>query len=278
MGAAALPSRESQPTTNFFGWRGWPNRRVWGGSDGVAGDIWERLAPALHALGADARFLHSVPARWNELGALGPIIGCNVMVYAMWWLAPSRVMARHFVHSPLRGPPWAAVLSAFSHQTILHLACNMFALHSFGTHLQQQWGAPSFGGLYVSACVASGAMVSCLAIAFPRALALPGLGASGAVFTVVAAVCLLEPAAQVRIPFVPADWFSVSGENFLKCIIPFDAAGLVWVIAGMPSPLGHAAHLGGQAFGVWLILGGGLLLFEHAVSQARLQLKKGARK
>ena len=55
----------------------------------------------------------------------------------------------------------------------------------------------------------------------------------------------------------------------LKLIVGVDAMGLCAALLGIPSPLGHAAHLGGQAFGCWLVVGGGLRGLDEALHRAR---------
>ena len=102
-------------------------------------------------------------------------------------------------------PPYVHVymlLAAFSHRSLLHLGCNLWVLHNFATPLQERWGTHALATAYVGACVFSSAGVSILAALLP-ALAGPGLGASGAVFALVAASCLVDPSSRVCIPFLP---------------------------------------------------------------------------
>jgi rhomboid-like protein len=211
--------------------------------------------------------LTALPSRFESLGALGPIVVLNGSVYAAWWLAPSRFMFRHFTHAPLRGPHWTLLLAAFSHRSLMHLGLNMWALHSFGAPLQERWGEHRFAAAYISACAVSSAGVSVLAALAPAALAAPGLGASGGVMALVVAACLLEPHSRVSIPFAPQ--LSLPAGDAVKLIIGADTVGLCATLLGIPSPLGHAAHLGGQAFGCWLLLGGGLSQLDRALHHAR---------
>ena len=245
------------------------NTRSWGGGLGWAGGAWERLAPLAHRhLGVSVATLTAVPGRVDSLGAIGPIALANGVVYAAWWVAPTGFMARHFMHAPLRGPHWALLLAAFSHRSLMHLGVNMWALHSFGAPLQERWGRHKFAAAYVTACAASSAGVSVLAAVAPAALAVPGLGASGGVMALVTAACLLEPDARVGVPFAPPQ-FSLPAGDALKLIVGVDAMGLCAALLGIPSPLGHAAHLGGQAFGCWLVVGGGLRGLDEALHRAR---------
>ncbi|CDQ62533.1 unnamed protein product [Oncorhynchus mykiss] len=72
----------------------------------------------------------------------------------------------------------------------------------------------------------------------------PSLGASGAIMTVLAAVCTKMPEAKLAIIFLPI--YAFSAGNALKAIVVMDTAGLVlgWQY------FDHVAHLGGALFGV----------------------------
>uniref|UniRef100_G3NKI2 rhomboid protease n=1 Tax=Gasterosteus aculeatus aculeatus TaxID=481459 RepID=G3NKI2_GASAC len=85
----------------------------------------------------------------------------------------------------------------------------------------------------------------------------PSLGASGAIMTVLAAVCTKMPEAKLAIIFLPM--FTFTAANALKAIIAMDTAGVVlgWKF------FDHAAHLGGALFGVWYILFGHELIWKN---------------
>ena len=106
--ACAWKLEEAPEPTRWF-----QRRRPWGGGFGWAGDAWEDLAPLVNRyLHVSAATLTDLPGRWERLGVLGPLCVLNSVVYAAWWLVPSPFMRRHFLHSPLRGPPWTILLAA----------------------------------------------------------------------------------------------------------------------------------------------------------------------
>nr|XP_044627110.1 presenilins-associated rhomboid-like protein, mitochondrial isoform X4 [Equus asinus] len=72
----------------------------------------------------------------------------------------------------------------------------------------------------------------------------PSLGASGAIMTVLAAVCTKIPDGRLAIIFLPM--FTFTAGNALKAIIAMDTAGMIlgWKF------FDHAAHLGGALFGI----------------------------
>ncbi|XP_034813689.1 presenilin-associated rhomboid-like protein, mitochondrial isoform X3 [Pan paniscus] len=114
----------------------------------------------------------------------------------------------------------------------------------------------------------------------------PSLGASGAIMTVLAAVCTKIPEGRLAIIFLPM--FTFTAGNALKAIIAMDTAGMIlgWKF------FDHAAHLGGALFGMispytWrlacCLLGHGLacsadllpLLGSRHVTLLQLQAKTG---
>ncbi|XP_077337628.1 presenilin-associated rhomboid-like protein, mitochondrial isoform X2 [Lithobates pipiens] len=84
----------------------------------------------------------------------------------------------------------------------------------------------------------------------------PSLGASGAIMTVLAAVCTKMPEARLAIIFLPM--FTFTAGNALKAILALDAVGLClgWKY------FDHAAHLGGALFGIWYALYGHELIWK----------------
>ncbi|XP_040858666.1 presenilins-associated rhomboid-like protein, mitochondrial isoform X3 [Ochotona curzoniae] len=85
----------------------------------------------------------------------------------------------------------------------------------------------------------------------------PSLGASGAIMTVLAAVCTKIPDGKLAIIFLPM--FTFTAGNALKAIIAMDTAGMIlgWKF------FDHAAHLGGALFGIWYITYGHELIWKN---------------
>ncbi|XP_059247427.1 presenilin-associated rhomboid-like protein, mitochondrial isoform X2 [Mustela nigripes] len=85
----------------------------------------------------------------------------------------------------------------------------------------------------------------------------PSLGASGAIMTVLAAVCTKIPEGRLAIIFLPM--FTFTAGNALKAIIAMDTAGMIlgWKF------FDHAAHLGGALFGIWYITYGHELIWKN---------------
>jgi len=182
-------------------------------------------------------------------------------------------MMNSWLHAPLSGKSYTMLTSTFSHQNLLHVGFNMFALYSFGSAAFDWLGTqqilnrdrlPESTYVYHSICVAglASSLVSHLVstrIRFPRMVAalssnpqsaskipsiMPSLGASGAIYATVTLSALALPQASVSLIFLP--WFQLPIAVGVGGIITLDIIGALrgW------SVFDHWAHLGGAGFGV----------------------------
>lgn len=211
-------------------------------------------------------FRHEINKWWHNLSAAEQvaygIISVNVAVFAAWKLAGERVgfLVKYFSGSPFgRAPSLALVGSMFSHASFLHLAANMYVLYTFTNVAIHIMGKEQFVGFYLSAGVIS-SLASYAVKAFQPSLAIPSLGASGAILGVLGVVCTTLPQAKLQIAFI-GDIFphSFSADTAMKCLIAFDALGLIlgWRM------FDHAAHLGGILFGIWYVKYGHNLIWKR---------------
>ncbi|XP_027136141.1 presenilins-associated rhomboid-like protein, mitochondrial isoform X2 [Larimichthys crocea] len=185
------------------------------------------------------------------------IIAANVVVFCCWRVPPlQRSMIRYFTANPASKTLCSPMLlSTFSHFSFFHLAANMYVLWSFSSSAVSMLGREQFMAVYLSAGVIS-TFVSYVCKTATGRLG-PSLGASGAIMTVLAAVCTKMPEAKLAIIFLPM--FTFTAGNALKAIVAMDTAGLVlgWKF------FDHAAHLGGALFGIWYILFGHELIWKN---------------
>ena len=197
---------------------------------------------------------------WNQLSegekVLVPIVILNVIVFAMWRVPSLEVsMFKYFSANPQfsnKGLPM--LLSAFSHASFLHLAVNMFVLHSFSRPIVSAIGKEQFVGLYLSSCAVTSFFSHVSKIATGRMGF--SLGASGAICTVLGVFGTLVPDARMQIIFLP--FFTFSAAVGIKALMALDTAGL---IAGWKM-FDHAAHLSGVLFGIWWCYQGNHLIWE----------------
>lgn len=126
----------------------------------------------------DGREFHAIPVM------NGMIVALNVMIFCLGW-------------HPHVGPGtgvFSVVTYAFGHAGIWHLAGNMFALLVFGTPVNRRLGNGWYFIVYFSTVLAMGL--------FSR-LCCGGnvLGASGAIFAVIAIALMLFPSARMDIAY-----------------------------------------------------------------------------
>ncbi|XP_019398485.1 PREDICTED: presenilins-associated rhomboid-like protein, mitochondrial [Crocodylus porosus] len=198
---------------------------------------------------------------WNSLSdgqrTVTGIIAANIFVFCLWRIPTmQRIMATYFTSTPASRILCAPMLlSTFSHFSFFHMAVNMYVLWSFSSSIVSFWGREQFMAVYLSAGVFS-TYVSYVSKMVTGRFD-PSLGASGAIMTVLAAVCTKMPETKLAIVFLPMITFTAG--NALKAIIAMDTAGLVlgWTF------FDHAAHLGGALLGVWYATYGHELIWKN---------------
>ncbi|XP_056098939.1 presenilins-associated rhomboid-like protein, mitochondrial [Rhinichthys klamathensis goyatoka] len=224
--------------------------------DDVKADWLEKIRPQKQG---DLR--KQVNQWWNNLSegqkTVTGIIAANVLVFCCWRV-PSlqRFMLNYFTSNPAaKALCWPMLLSTFSHYSLFHLAANMYVLWSFSSSIINMMGKEQFVAVYLSAGVISTFVSYVSKTAMGRFG--PSLGASGAIMTVLAAVCTKMPEAKLAIIFLPM--YTFTAGNALKAIVALDATGLIlrWRF------FDHAAHLGGALFGIWYILSGHELIWKN---------------
>lgn len=130
----------------------------------------------------------------------------------------------------------------FMHGGFMHLFLNMFGLYMFGRVLENVIGSQKFFMLYfLSGLGAAGLQ---LLIFYLQGNAVPMLGASGAVYGVVAAFAFLFPNTELMIIPIPIPIKA-------KYLVPgFLLLGIFMGISNRPGDnVAHFAHLGGAIIG-----------------------------
>ncbi|KAK7881021.1 hypothetical protein WMY93_030610 [Mugilogobius chulae] len=224
--------------------------------DQVQADWLEKLRPKKRG---DLR--KDVNQWWNSLSegqrTVTGIIALNALVFCCWRIpALQRTMIRYFTADPASKALCSPMLlSTFSHYSFFHLAANMYVLWSFSSSAVSMLGREQFMAVYLSAGVIS-TLFSYVAKTATGRFG-PSLGASGAIMTVLAAVCTKMPESKLAIIFLPM--FTFTAGNALKAIVALDSAGLIlgWRF------FDHAAHLGGALFGIWYVLFGHELIWKN---------------
>ena len=149
-----------------------------------------------------------------------------------------------------RGMVWQPLTRLFLHSEIWHIGGNLFVLWMFGSTVAESWGYKRFLWLYLGTGALGGLIQVGLAgvghqfVGFNPAIfsyITPSLGASGAVYSVMAVYAFAFPDREVNLLFVP---------------LSFEAKWLIPIVLGLelgfPSPaVSHEAHVLGVILG-WL--------------------------
>lgn len=195
------------------------------------------------------------------------IIGLNATVFGAWIYAEvtrasglQRTLHHNFILSLKNwreGRVWTLLTSAFSHKDLFHIVFNMMAFNALATVML--W-APGIGPTHLLAVCLGGAIAGSAGFLAHAAMNAPklgtlysesyqygviraGLGASGMVMAVGAAAACLIPHAPMQLMMIPISiplWVTTVGY----------AAIDTFFLQSEKSPVGHAAHLGGLAFGL----------------------------
>ena len=146
---------------------------------------------------------------------------------------------------------WQIITHMFMHAGIMHIAFNMIALATFGPVLERVlqgrkyvilYFLSGFGALLLHSLWLYYQMISTQEIIDSRML-----GASGAIFGVMAGFTALYPNAEMFIMFIP---FPIKAKILLPIVI---IGSLYFGITGGGGNVAHFAHIGGAIVGYLLV-------------------------
>lgn len=213
------------------------------------------------------------------------IIILNVIVFILAMLIPQsyQYLAAFFPTSPYF-KSWQIITHMFMHGGFMHIAFNMLTLASFGPVLERFLGDKKFLILYflsglgafvlfnlwelfqlyqdAKPMIAEGYAFSDIlygnfgeiprnleesAMSVAEILKTPMVGASGAIFGVIAAFSVLYPNAEMFIMFIP---FPIKAKVLFPIAI---VVSLFLGISGSGGNIAHFAHIGGALVGFLLV-------------------------
>jgi membrane associated rhomboid family serine protease len=177
--------------------------------------------------------------RLPEFGTL-PLLGVIFLVFIIQGAVPGITEKLYFVPSLIISEPWRIITSIFLHAGFTHLLFNCFALFMFGPLAERKLGASEVFKIFMAAGII-GNVAYWLAYVSGITADIPGLGASGAIYGIMAAAAVLFPEALVFLWFVPMKMRqAVAVWLVLEFVGTLNMAG---------SGVASAAHLGGLIFG-----------------------------
>src|SRR5699024_4933531 len=153
--------------------------------------------------------------------------------------------------------PYQIITHMFIHADLGHLFFNMFALFIFVPHLERLWGAKRFTIFYLVS--GFGALALHLLAKYvemhymggsPFLVNIPTLGASGAVFGILAGFAMKFPNVELFLLFLP---IPIKAKYFVLIYAGFELFMGINPMFGN-SGVAHFAHVGGALFGFLLVL------------------------
>ena len=164
---------------------------------------------------------------------LSHYFGADGVTFALWY-APLYSLPSDLFGLPTSFEPWRMVTVMFTHSTgfIFHILFNLYALWLFGRNLEGIIGRVQFLVLYLFAGVGGALGVMFWVYVDPSSINQPTVGASGAIFGVLAATLVAFRASRVNVTSLAV----LIAINFGIGLLP--GANISW-----------QAHLGGMIVG-----------------------------
>ena len=195
----------------------------------------------------------------NLTGVVRNLLIINIIVYVVGtYFLPDEVantwLAVHYPTSPFFQPV-QLITYMFMHGGFTHLFFNMFGLYMFGPPVEYQWGPKRFLFYYLVA--GFGALALHFAVEYyqinflnypPEIGDIPMVGASGAIFGLLAAFGMLYPNNVIQMLFPP---IPMKAKYF---VLLYAGLELYLGISGRQAGVAHFAHIGGALFGFLLIV------------------------
>ena len=181
------------------------------------------------------------------------IIILNVIIYILSNLIFPQMYDYLVAYFPLapQFKSWQIITHMFMHAGIMHIAFNMITFASFGPVLENVLKEKKFLILYflsgLGAFVLHSLWLYFEMVSTQQIIDARMLGASGAIFGVIAGFTALYPDAKMYIMFIP---FPIKA----KVLLPIAIIGsLYFGITGGGGNVAHFAHIGGAVVGYFLV-------------------------
>lgn len=172
-------------------------------------------------------FMNFLPQSYISLWA-GRLDAFN----SLFGLVPALVLGKLFI--------WQLASYMFLHGGFWHIFFNMFVLWMFGTRLEGTWGTQEFVKYYFLTGVAAGIANVFWNFGSP----IPTIGASGAIYGLLAAFALFYPEEPIYLYFL----FPIKAKYFALIL-----GAIEFLSAYGEDGIAHVAHLGGMVAGFFYI-------------------------
>jgi membrane associated rhomboid family serine protease len=178
--------------------------------------------------------------------AVKNLLLANVTVFLVQMLAPALVPIYYFGLVPTLVTHhffiWQLVTYMFLHGGFGHIFFNMFALWMFGVELERTWGTKEFLKFYFLTGIAAGISTTIFNWNSP----IPTIGASGAIYGILAAYALFFPDRYVYLYFL----FPIKMKYLALILGAFE---FLSAYSQSNTGIAHIAHLGGMVVGFFYL-------------------------
>ena len=185
--------------------------------------------------------------------SIAKLIALNVVIFAVQSLFFTGETLHKFIYYfglvPVfvleKGYIWQFFSYMFLHGGFWHIFFNMYALLIFGIPIEQAWGTKRFLKYYLFTGVGAGFTIFVInSFIHTSSLAVPTIGASGAVFGILLAFGVMFPNTELLLFFV----IPVKAKYLVILYGVFTLSALLSPDTG--GNISHAGHLGGLIFGI----------------------------
>ena len=146
-----------------------------------------------------------------------------------------------------KGQVWRLLTHAFCHsrESLFHILFNMICLFLFGREMERMYGSREFLLFYLLAAIV--AAFAYLAIDWYTGRSIPAIGASGAIMGVMMLFTLHYPRHMIYLFWI----IPIEMRYAMALYVLVDLHPILLSLSGdrISTGIGHAAHLGGAAFG-----------------------------
>lgn len=170
------------------------------------------------------------------IATLGPD-GNNIRDMWGWWFVADEFFRGQNLHT--------LITAAFLHGNWVHLISNMYFLWIFGDDAEDTMGWVTFLIFYLFCAIVASAFFALVTAAFnPAGIYQPCVGASGAIFGVLAAYAIFFPNRTLLIP----GWGRVTAKYYIAIYAVFE---IIYTFVDPTGYTAHSAHVGGFLAGIF---------------------------
>jgi len=230
--------------------------------------------------------LNNIPQVTKNLLLLNILMFVLTFVFQQQGVDLGSLLGAHYVNSPLF-EPYQVITHFFMHGDLFHILFNMFALVMFGGFLERLWGPKRYFILYISAAVGAFALYNAIGVyeimelkkhltsagidlneidamlkegkyypgvspeltEYSIKCLTPMVGASGAIFGIMAAFAILFPNTELSLMFIPVP---IKAKFLIGGYFVYEVYRSIYQTEG--DHTAHLAHVGGAIVGAILVL------------------------